>query len=95
MRVLGRVQDPEAVGPDEAHSCGPADLDQPALERGAVRPGLGEPGRDHHECRHPLVSALARDIDHDWSGDGDHGEVDLVRHLPDARVGAHRLHHIG
>jgi hypothetical protein len=93
--VLGRVQDPEAVRPDEAHARGPADVDQPILELGAVWSGLGKPGRDHHKRRHPLVRALARDLDHRRGGDGDHGEIDLVRHLGDGRIGPYRLHDVG
>ena len=89
-----RVQDAEAVRADQPDAGGPADLDQLALAFGSVRPRLGESGRDHDQRPAHPARRTPRDLDHGRRRDGDHRQVDVIREVRDARVGANRLNHV-
>ena len=93
-RPRRRVENTEAVGTEQPHPRVTTDLEQIALEPGAVGPRFREARRDHDEGPDALLRALLRDLDHGTRRNRDDGELDLVGDLGDARIRPHRLHDV-
>jgi len=82
----------QAVGADDAHPAAPRDLEDLLLQGRARRPGLLEAGGDDDRAGDAQVGAFL-----DQAGDGrrrgdDHGQIGLLRHGLDVRVGADAQH---
>ncbi len=90
-----RVQDPEAVRPDQPHARFPADRDQLLLPVDAGGAGLPEPRRDHDQRRNALRSTASGDLGDLLGGNRDHRQVQRARHLLDLGIGSNRLDHVG
>ena len=81
------VEEPDAVGADDARAALAADAPDLALELLALRAELAEAGGEHHGPLDLVGHALLDEVeDHAGRREQD-GEVDLVRHGADARVG--------
>ncbi len=89
------VEDAEAIRADEPGPRLAAHLDQLALARGALPPGLGEARGHHQERPRPRRGAVARGGDHPLGGHREDRQIDRAREPLDRPVGAHRLDHVG
>ena len=95
VEVHGRADVAEAVGADDAHAVALGDGLDLVLEALALLADLLEPGADDDGAGHAGLAALAHGLRHVLGRHGDDGEVDLARHLADARVGLDALHRLG
>src|SRR5687768_14140873 len=65
----GGVQNAHAVWADQAHPRLSADTEELQLAFGAASPGLGEPGRYHHQAANSLRGTIPRYIHHSLGRD--------------------------
>ena len=85
VELLGRVDQAEAVRPDDAHAARVRELDDLALEIGAFAAGLLEAGGDDDQRRHFLRGAVARRLQAELRRDHQHRQVHFAGNLPDRR----------
>ena len=81
----GGGRDAEAVGPDEPRAVGAHERQQLLLARDALRPGLGEAGRDDAERARSGAQRLLGGGEHELAGKADHAEVDRIADLLERR----------
>ena len=93
--VWSRVEDAEAVGPDQPHAALAADPEQLVLSRSALVAGLGEAGGDHDQRLYALFRALPRRTDDSGRRYRHDRQLDVAGHVPHRLEGAHRLHDVG
>src|SRR5690606_27005914 len=92
VQARGGTQHAEAVRPDETDAVLARDAHRLVLERAALGPGLAEAGRQDHGGADAGGTALTQHVGHHARGRGDHGEIDALADLRDAREAATRLH---
>jgi len=86
VEIERRADVAEAVGADDAQAVRVGDREHFVFELLARRADLLEPGRDDDGAGDSGLAALTHDRGHGLGGHGDHGEIDLARHLGDRRV---------
>src|SRR5205807_6655248 len=83
-----RVDDAHAVRTDQREAVRLADAEEAGFPLDANPSDLPESGRDHDESSHAFLAAGLRGIDREVGGDGDHREIDGIRHVRDAGIRA-------
>ena len=87
VQATDRVHHAEAVGPDHADARRACLGEDPALQFGAFRSDLSEPGRDDDHAPDTLGRALSDQAWRGRCGRDDDGKVDRVGDRREARVG--------
>ena len=83
-----RVDDAHAVRTDQREAVRLADAEEAGFSLDADPTDLPETRRDHDESSHAFLAAGLRGIDREVGGDGDHREIDGIRHVRDAGIRA-------
>src|SRR5205823_125940 len=90
IEVRGRMDDAEAVGPDDAHLA-TGDVTDPPFEFSPLGAQLREPGRDDDGRADALPDALLDDGRHRGRGRGDDGQVHYLGQRGNVLVAAHAV----
>src|SRR3990172_1589488 len=82
------IDDPHAVRANHPQVVSLAKGEQAGFPLDARSADLAETGSDHDEALHTLLPAFLGGLHREIRGDRDHREVDGVRDVPEARIGA-------